>query len=290
MSAMDPDFAVHLEQPVTTLCHCWRVQRRDGTVLGFTDHDRTLMLAGEAFEPQTGFSASEARQSLGLAVNAMDVAGALSSSRISATDIELGLYDGAAVETWLVNWRAPQQRMLVARDLIGRISRRDGEFVAELLSPMQALDSPSGRYFRRACDADLGDEACGFNLDQPGYRAGGTVIAMIAGNRLRAAGLAGFAEDWFSLGWLEPANGEPVKVARHLVEGGEALLMLELPAALQPDDAFTIVAGCDKRFTTCKAKFSNALNFRGFPHLPGNDAAYAYVRDDLTFDGGPLVP
>jgi uncharacterized phage protein (TIGR02218 family) len=57
-----------------------------------------------------------------------------------------------------------------------------------------------------------------------------------------------------------------------------------------PGDAFTVVAGCDKSFETCKAKFAPQLNFRGFPHLPGNDAAYGYVTDGGNFDGGPLVP
>ena len=55
-------------------------------------------------------------------------------------------------------------------------------------------------------------------------------------------------------------------------------------------DTFSVVAGCDKKFATCKAKFANALNFRGFPHLPGNDAAYGYVVDGGRFDGGPVVP
>jgi uncharacterized phage protein (TIGR02218 family) len=55
-------------------------------------------------------------------------------------------------------------------------------------------------------------------------------------------------------------------------------------------DIFSVEAGCDKTFATCKAKFSNALNFRGFPHLPGNDVAYSYVVDGGNFDGGPVVP
>ncbi len=28
---------------------------------------------------------------------------------------------------------------------------------------------------------------------------------------------------------------------------------------------------CDQRFETCRDRFSNTENFRGFPHLPGND-------------------
>ena len=35
-------------------------------------------------------------------------------------------------------------------------------------------------------------------------------------------------------------------------------------------DTFIVTAGCDKRFETCKTRFSNASNFRGFPAMPGN--------------------
>ena len=63
-----------------------------------------------------------------------------------------------------------------------------------------------------------------------------------------------------------------------------------MPRPIVVGDQVRLVAGCDKTFATCKAKFANALNFRGFPHLPGNDAAYGYVVDGGRFDGGPVVP
>lgn len=275
---------------VSTLCHCWKLLRADGEVFGFTDHDRTLQIDGISFEPQTGFSASEARHALGLAVDAMDISGALTSARISAEEIELGLYDGAQIETWLVDWLVLAKREVLSRTVIGRITRKDGAFTAELLSPIAALDRPGGRYYRRTCDAELGDAACGFNLAAPGFTASGTVISVENGNVLSAFGLASFAEDWFSLGWLHPEAGAPVRVLTHRLAGALAVLTLERGVHLAPATAFTIHPGCDKRFATCKAKFGNGVNFRGFPHLPGNDAAYAYVREDQIFDGGALVP
>jgi hypothetical protein len=36
-------------------------------------------------------------------------------------------------------------------------------------------------------------------------------------------------------------------------------------------DTFRVTAGCDRTHATCRAKFRNAVNFRGFPHMPGND-------------------
>ena len=92
-----------LTAQVTTLCHCWRLVRDDGAVLGFTDHDRELAVDGTVFAPRTGFTASEARSSLGLGTDALEVEGALSSAEITEADISEGRLDGASVETLIVD-------------------------------------------------------------------------------------------------------------------------------------------------------------------------------------------
>ena len=55
----------------------------------------------------------------------------------------------------------------------------------------------------------------------------------------------------------------------------EALRRIELWAATglapAPGDRVRLTAGCDKRPATCRLKFQNFLNFRGFPHLPPED-------------------
>ncbi|MDP3897259.1 MAG: DUF2163 domain-containing protein [Mesorhizobium sp.] len=296
MSDYPEEFLAHLGREVTTLCHCWRVTRQDGVVLGFTDHDLELVVAGDAFEPQTGFTASEARDSLGLAADMSDVAGALSSDRISEADIAAGRYDGSTVETLLVNWREPAQHALLRSATIGKIVRRDGSFSVELESLEAKLDQVSGRHFRKGCDAELGDARCGFSLATPGFSASGTVNAIETPDGFAESGLAGFADGWFSNGMLTwtsgASSGRRERIAGHRLRDGEATLTLwrGAPAALSPGDAFTLVAGCDKSFATCKAKFNNALNFQGFPHMPGNDAAYGYVSEGQKLDGGPIVP
>jgi uncharacterized phage protein (TIGR02218 family) len=286
----------HLSGAVTTVCNCWRLTRRDGTVSGFTDHDRPLSVDGTLFEPETGFSASEARDTLGLATDTVDIEGALSSARIADEDIAAGFYDGAKVETLLVNWSEPSQFALLRTATIGKIVRSDGRFVAELESLMQSLDQPSGRYFRRTCDAELGDRRCGFGLSRPGFGGTGAIVSRQAPGVFRVSGLDGFQAGWFSHGVLTwqsgPNAGRAVRIDEHQKNGAETLLSLWMEGGAEPQtgDQFSLVAGCDKRFETCKAKFDNVLNFRGFPHLPGNDAGYAYVSEGGEFDGGPLVP
>lgn len=286
----------HFGREVTTVCHCWRLTRKDGTATGFTDHDRPLVVDGTSFEPETGFGASEARQSLGLSVDTVDVEGALSSERIRDEDIAAGLYDDATVETYLVNWRKPEDFALVRTATIGKITLSDGRFVAELESAMHRLDQTNGRYVTRKCDAELGDARCGVQLDQPAFNGAGVVEGLDAPDTLRVSGLAGFEAGWFSFGTLTWTSGARVgrteRVIDHRFDGMTVLLVLQ-PAVAPPvavGDTFAVVAGCDHTFATCKVKFANALNFRGFPHLPGNDAAYAYVADGGNFDGGPVVP
>ncbi|MFZ2100168.1 MAG: DUF2163 domain-containing protein [Oricola sp.] len=295
MTALPEALRDHLAGDLTTICYSWIVRRRDGVVLGFTDHDRALDVAGVTCEPATGFVAGAIESGLGFAGDTAEVAGALSSDAISDADIEAGKYDGAAVEQWLVNWADPGEAGLLKRHVIGEIRRTDGAFRVELRSLSAQFDERRGRYFLRACDADLGDARCGFDTDAPGFSANGAVDS-VGGGRIVASGLDGYDEGWFAQGRLTWTSGlragtsATVAAMRAIPGGHEVSLFGPDLAGIAPGDAFTLAAGCDKRFETCRGKFNNGLNFRGFPHIPGNDAALNYADGEGDFDGGPLVP
>ncbi len=273
----------------TTLCFCWRVTKRDGAVLGFTDHDRVLRFGGADFEPDSGFSQSEAQSSLGLAVDTAEVEGAISSARLSEAEIDAGLFDGAKVETFRVDWMKPDEAEPIRVSAIAKIVRRDGLLVAELESLARNLDRPAGRRLRRDCDAMLGDARCRFDLGSPGMQDSGTILSRIGPDVYAVSGLDGFADGWFGEGrFIAGGLTRRVKSHRRATEG--VVLTLDAGADLTTGTVFTIEAGCDKSFATCRDKFSNTVNFRGFPHLPGNDAAYGYVHEDGVFDGRPIVP
>jgi uncharacterized phage protein (TIGR02218 family) len=111
---------------------------------------------------------------------------------------------------------------------------------------------------------------------------------VLADGAFSASGLESFAADWFTRGRLVWAAGGGSEVAAHRVEDGAAVLELIDPAypALAAGAAFSVYAGCDKRFETCRAKFANTLNFRGFPHMPGNDVVQAGPNAAEPMDGG----
>jgi uncharacterized phage protein (TIGR02218 family) len=284
----------HVQLESTTLCFCWKVTRKDSVKSGFTDHDETILFDAVSFEPESGFNASSAESALGLAVSSMDVEGALSSARISEADLSSGAYDGAEVETWLVNWQDINARAKLRVAYISAISFSGGLFKAELKSRMDMLDKRSGRTIRRHCDAELGDAKCKVAL--AGFTVSASVASVATAADFKTDALGAFADRWFEHGrltWTNGANaGQVSNISQHEKLGMEQRLVLWRPpsAPIAIGDAFSISAGCDKAFATCKAKFANQLNFQGFPHLPGNDAAYAYVDGEGVFDGAPLVP
>jgi uncharacterized phage protein (TIGR02218 family) len=284
MKQLPPALQAHLDTGATTLAWCWRLTRNDGTKLGFTDHDRDLAFDGTVFDAATGFTASEMKDALGLAVDNLEVSSALNSESLDEDDLAAGLYDDAAVEIWRVNWADTAQRVLMRSGSLGEVRRSGAAFTAEVRGLAHYLQQPKGRLYQSGCDADLGDARCGIDLDDPAFRGTGTVLTASAARLLIASGLEAYAADWFTRGlvtFTAGANaGRSQEVKRHALAGSTATVELWQPMtlAVAPDDTFTIAAGCDKRFPTCQAKFANAVNFRGFPHMPGNDYVLAVAR------------
>ncbi|MDR3373162.1 MAG: DUF2163 domain-containing protein [Ancalomicrobiaceae bacterium] len=296
MKMLDAGLASHLAGHVTTLANCWRLTRRDGTVLGFTDHDRPLILAGQTYAAATGLGTSESVASADLSVGGGEILGALSSAAITDADIARGLYDGATIDVFLVNWADVSQILHERSGVIGEVTRRDGAFVAEVRSLSAALDQERGRIYQHRCDADLGDARCGIDLTLATYRGSGTIVAVASRTRFSAGGLGSFAAGWFQRGRLDFASGAnagtSVEVKLHQVDDGLAQFDLWQPAAAIPavGDAFTVTAGCDKLIDTCDQRFANAVNFRGFPHIPGSDYLLAHpALTALPSDGKALV-
>lgn len=295
MKALPAGFQEHLDSGVTTLCWCWKLSDNSGRVFGFTDHDELLSFDGTDYEAASGLSGSEIDSSLGLSVDNLDVAGALVSSALNEDDLAAGVFDDAEVEIYRVNWQSPDQRVLMRKGNIGEVSRSQNGFTAEIRGLAHRLNQPIGRIFQHTCDADLGDGRCGVDLSQAVFAATGAVTSAQDSRRFVVSGLDGFSEAWFQRGRLEWQTGEnanlvmEVKSHRPTPQGVVIELWQPMPQSVGNGDAFSISAGCDKQFSTCREKFSNGVNFRGFPNMPGNDFAVSYPnRGDAANDGSTL--
>lgn len=271
-----------LASGVTTLCWCWRVSPHGAATLGFTDHDRDLDFDGTTFEAASGFTASEIRQSVGLGVDNLEVESALASDRLSEAALAGGDFDDARVEIFRVDWTDPAIRVLVRTGSLGEVRRTGSAFTAEVRGLAHYLQQPRGRLFQYACDAELGDARCGIDLASPSHRVTGLVTATTSPRLVAASGLAAFASGSFTRGLLSFTSGANAgrasEIKYHALADGAATLELwqSMPAPIAVGDAIVVTAGCDKQLATCRDRFANVLRYRGFPHMPGNDALASY--------------
>jgi uncharacterized phage protein (TIGR02218 family) len=296
MRTIPTELQAKLDTGATTLCRCWVLTRGDGTVLGFTDHDDDVSVAGVTCRAGTGLTASEATQQFGLAVGGSELAGALTSDTLNEDDLAAGRYDAADVKLYLVDWSEPPLNILLAAGTIGEVRRQGLAFTAEMRGLAQRLAEQSGSLFTASCSADLGDQRCTIDLTNPLYRGNGAIVGVTSAVSFVASGLGAFADGWFTAGrvaWSTGANaGLAMEVKTHRVSaaGVQITLWQTMAEPLAEGDTFVVTAGCDKSFATCRDRFANGVNFRGFPQIPGNDFVIQYaVPGQAGNDGTSFV-
>ena len=133
------------------------------------------------------------------------------------------------------------------------------------------------------------------NLAGPAFIGTGVVTRTDGALGIATHSLGDHADGWFTggkLSWMGGATvGLAVEVKLHRILGGAAEFDLWQRATrpIVVGDTFTVTAGCDRRFSTCRDKFANAANFRGFPHMPGNDFVVRMPRQgEPGLHGGSL--
>jgi uncharacterized phage protein (TIGR02218 family) len=289
MRTLPPQLSGHLASGTTTLCHCWRVTLKSGEKLGFTDHDMKLVFDGTVFEADAGFTASNIESSLGLSVDNLEAEGALQSTKLDDARLHAGEFDHAQIEVWRVNWQDASQRVLLRKGHLGEVTFGDGAFKAEVRGLSHLLNQQQGRLYQFSCDAELGDARCAKVITTTDFSRTATV-ASIEDAALMLSGVS-FEDDWTTRGLVQFANGRKLAIKRQRNVG--VLTRIDLTTALPFEVAIgatvTLIAGCDKQFSTCTAKFSNGRNFRGFPHMPGTDFVAAFATSgDPNNNGGKL--
>ncbi len=274
MQQISSALAAHLAGEVMTLATCWRVTRRDGVSQYFTDHDNDLVVDGHTYLARSGMAPSAVSSQAGLAVDNLELEGLLDDDSIARSDLLGGLYDHAELEVFMVNYAAPDDgRLQVKIGWLGEVTLRDGVFLVEVRGLSAALQQTIGEVYTPTCRAQLGDARCKQNLTA--FTFTGT-IDTVENEYMMTDAARGQANGYFAYGKITFTSGANTGLSMEVRDfaNGRFTLFLPLPNPVQAGDAYSVVAGCDKRIDTCVARFANAVNFRGEPHLPGNDRIF----------------
>jgi len=262
------------------IARLFRVTREDGTVFRFTDHDEPIVSATFTYIPTTSFSISSISSHIndGSSAADIDLHFGDQAGQITKAEVRAGLFRNAFVEVELIAWENP------AYGVINIFSGWIGPFVgydtqkgtAQLVGFSQKALNRIGEKYSAECRASLGDARCGVN--RASFSTTGTVGIVTSNFDFIATFAANPAADVYSLGTIEWSTGnntglkmEMLKQDNYDATQDRVMLAQAMPYDIQVGDTFTALQGCDKRPETCGTKFSNILNFRGEPFVPGPD-------------------
>lgn len=265
---------VFFRNALETVATYWRLYRRDGVTLGFTTHDKDLWFGGICHRAAPGLLPSAIRRSASLEPDSAEIEGALTHDSIRAEDIAQGRFDGAFLEAGAVDWENGENAVLYSGEL-GTISSEGNRFEAELLSGKTVLETDLVPRTSPACRAEFCGPGCGLSAARFSAEMRITAIDEASG-RMALSPLSDPAL-WVdgSLRWLD---GSHAGFWRTISDAAAEGVRLDDP--LPPDAVIgsrvLLTQGCDHSLATCHGRFGNAVNFRGEPFLPGNDALTRY--------------
>lgn len=276
MKQITTELQAHISGETTTLATCWKLKRRDTTLLGFTDHDRDISFLGLEYKAASGFTPSAIHSSASLSVDNLDVEGMLSAGSITEADILAGKYDFAEIEIFQLNYLDVSQGSLkLRRGWLGEVSLCRQQFVAEVRGLTQCLSQTIGELFSPACRATLGDARCKVNLAD--FTITGSVTSALSQQEFLDTSRSE-ETGYFNGGIISFTSGNNAGLSLEVKEyvlkasgGSQVILALPMPYAFAEGDAYSMTRGCDKTLENCHAHFSNVANFRGEPHVPGLD-------------------
>ncbi|MDG6079189.1 DUF2163 domain-containing protein [Erythrobacter litoralis] len=259
-----------------TAASWWRIYRTDGVALAFTTHDRDLWFEGHLHRAAPGLLPSAIRRTIDLSDDEAEVDGALSHDTITSADIATGKYDGAGIEMGIVDWETLETASLYAGS-IDSVAQDSDTFSARLKSVKSVLAIDTVPRTSPTCRAEFCGPGCSLSPER--FRRRARVSRLDAeGGRVWLSIADPGRFEYGTLRWIDgPHSGRTVTILS-LESDGAFMLDTLLDKASAPGDRAILHEGCDKTISTCARRFDNAKNFRGEPHLPGNDLLAQYPQ------------
>jgi uncharacterized phage protein (TIGR02218 family) len=282
MRSASVQLAAAIALDATTLCRLWRVTRKDGVVLRFTDAVRPISIAlAPDVTPQTyrsdlSFTASAILTTTTAAnMQSVTLTTFLSDNDAAAfveKDLRLRLFDGAVAEIFVCDYAHPSYGAVSMFDGVFGVIKLSNEKIATIeVQPGQTVSGGAAigiEKYSRTCRANLGDAQCKVNMTP--LKVAFTVTAA-NGGIITATAFSQPAGHW-TLGFIKWLTGNNAGNQQAIVGSdpiSHSVFLTSPPQlAVQVGDTGEVYPGCDKTRTTCKNVFNNLINMRAEPDVP----------------------
>jgi len=277
VKTVSPALKAHLEQETTTLATCIKITLTSGDVYGFTDHDRPIEIGGLTYIADSGYTATAISSKNALSVDNLDIEAFLDSDVITEADLLAGRWNYAEIEMFMINYEDLTQGVLKLRKgTLGEIKIKDLSFSAELRGMAQPLQQSIGDLYSASCRVKrFGNDQCKVNRATHTYAVEVQSVTDVTTFVIDGT----YANDLFAYGEVEFTSGLNEDVLYEVKGNTNNTITLQITPTfpIEVGDTLNIVKGCNRTVDACKS-FSNILNFRGEPYIPGTDKIFRGPR------------
>lgn len=269
---------------ITTLrCHGLLIQKRGGTILGFTDHDQSLYVNGaHTLLLKPGLTSFAVEQSVDFSVDNSEATVALhsvSDTVWSNVEVLKKQFDGArcrlfTIERAAVSTTAGEayHTSVLLDGFLGDIRLEQTQVKLELRAFVQLLQQKNTLKTTKLCRHRFGDSKC--RKDLTGLQVTTTISSVQNLTRFDVG--SAYTTGDLDAGTVEFLTGVNAGLAVNISKnfGSSVILWEPLPLLPSVGDSVRATKGCNKTVEQCKL-YDNIVNFGGFNFLPGADAYMA---------------
>lgn len=269
----------YLQENATSLQLCWEIRRKDGVKLYYTEYDKDLVINGKIYKKRNSGISQSLRVEDALKGNESSIDMILDGDGITVADLYSFKYDDADIFISVVNPNTPDDQIKLTRGKLGKTVLKEDKAEISYKSITSLLDKNIGRIYTYTCDAELFDSYCSastaghiFTNKNPTGVDPTKPFTTFTDTTLNKD------NGWFDNAYFKwtSGNNKDIETKVKSYTNDIITLSLAMPYEIKVADTYTVFSGCDKEFTTCKSKFNNTLNFKGFPHIPNADKMVRY--------------
>lgn len=287
MRNISEDFKKYLSEDSTTLAYFMDIVCKNGEVIRINSTDLDVVTNEEMRndiedeKPYTykagGYIPSDYTYSNDGSVQKVEITGLVEEGMFEYEKILNNYYEGAEIYIMIANYLdLSLGHVKLSRGTIGDFEvENTGKFYCEFRGFSQKMNNNTVEKYSLDCRATLFDSKC--KVNEQNYTELSTVSSVVDRLTFRATSLNNDPEFYvggrviFTSGNAKQLYSQvrtATKISDTVVEFE---LLKPISSTFSDGDSFNIRAGCDKKVTTCRDKFDNVENFRGEPHIPGDN-------------------
>lgn len=264
----------HIAQGSQSLVTMLRLDLRDGTKLGFTNHNEDLPFdLGDGlvtFAAGEGVLPSDLELVSGFEASTYEVVGPIGAT-VTQRHVRGGRFNRATAWLFQVNWQSLGDGYVPwSAGFISQARVDGGHFVFEVATEAALFEQVIGEILTPMCRTYYGSPLCG----KVPENVVGTVTAVTDELAFAVSYPGTFADDYFNSGTATPLTGalagtDPVDI-HDWSEAGAVVLFTGMVDDLAIGDTVKLERGCPRTRQACMDR-ANILNMRAEPELPGSD-------------------